>query len=294
MPDNASALFKKISRIQFQTTHLADDVLAGAYKSAFKGRGMEFEEVREYQAGDEVRTIDWNVTARMNRPYVKTFREERQLTMTLIVDISSSNRFGSGRQLKSELIAEIAAVLAFSAIKNNDKVSLILFSDTVEKYFPPNKGTRHVLRIVRELLAYKPKGTGTNVAEALSFLGRVQQHSSICFLISDFICGDYAHEAAIIAKRHDLVGMAIEDQAEANLPHMGIVNFTDLESGEQRIVDTSAQSVDQELKKETAERLSAQKKLMQRLGTDLLILQTNTPYMPVLKKFFMNRQRRRR
>ena len=164
------SLFKKIQRIQIETTHLANDILAGAYRSAFKGKGMEFEEVREYQAGDDIRSIDWNVTARMNHPYVKNFREERELNVTLVVDISSSTRFGSKQQLKSDLIAEIAAVIAFSAIKNNDKIGLILFSDKIEKYLPPQKGSRHVLRVVRELLTYKPLGCGTDVAGALSFL----------------------------------------------------------------------------------------------------------------------------
>lgn len=294
MPDITSALFKKISRIQFQTTRLADDVLAGAYRSAFKGRGMEFEEVREYQPGDEVRTIDWNVTARMRRPYVKTFREERELTMTLVVDISASTRFGSGHQLKSELVAEIAAVLAFSAIKNNDKVALILFSNKVEKYFPPNKGTRHVLRVIRELLVYEPKNQGTNVAEALSFLGKVQQHSSICFLISDFICDDYTHEAAVIAKRHDLIALAIEDPSEIIFPKMDLVAFKDLESGEERLIDTSSTAVRQQLKTEGQQRLAAQEKLMRKLGADFLSIQTDRPYMPQLRKFFLIRQKRRR
>lgn len=292
MPDNADTLFKKISRIQFQTTRLANDVLAGAYRSAFKGRGMEFEEVREYQPGDEVRTIDWNVTARMQRPFVKSFREEREITMTLLVDISSSTRFGSGQQLKSELIAEIAALLAFSAIKNNDKVSLILFSDRVEKYFPPNKGTRHVLRVIRELLAYKPEGHGTDIAAALSFLGKIQQHSSICFLISDFICPDYSHEAAIIAKRHDLVAISIEDAAEKQFPSMNLVSFVDLESGRQQLVDTNSTTIHQVQIKNSETRIGSQKKLMHRLGADFLHIQSDKPYLPQLRKFFLIRQKR--
>lgn len=294
MPDSASDLFKKIRRIQFQTTRLADDVLAGAYRSAFKGRGMEFEEVREYQPGDEIRTIDWNVTARMQRPYVKTFREERELTMTLLVDVSASTRFGSGQQLKSEVVAEIAAVLAFSAIKNNDKVALILFSNTVEKYFPPNKGTRHVLRIVRELLAYSPKERGTNVAAALSFLGKIQKHSSICFLISDFICDDYSHEASIIAKRHDLVALAITDPSEIVFPAMDLVLLRDLENNRETLIDTSFSMVKQQMASDTQKRVIAQRKLMKKLGADFLSLQTNQAFMPLLRQFFLGRQRRRR
>lgn len=287
-----SELFKKIRRIQIQTTHLANDVLAGAYRSAFKGKGMEFEEVREYQAGDDVRSIDWNVTARMNHPYVKNFREERELSVILAVDVSASTRFGSGQYLKSELIAEIAAILAFSAIKNNDKVALILFSDTVEKYFPPQKGTRHVLRIIRELLTYQPKGRSTNISNALSFLGKVQQRAGICFLISDFISPDYSHEAALTAKRHDLVPIALVDPAEKKLQPMNLVTFADLETGERSLVDTSSSRTQNNLQKSTEERLLGQKKLMQKLGTELCIIQTDLPYLQQLRKYFILRQKK--
>jgi uncharacterized protein (DUF58 family) len=282
-------LFKKIRRIQIQTTHLANDVLAGAYRSAFKGKGMEFEEVREYQQGDDVRNIDWNVTARMNHPYVKNFREERELSVILAVDVSASTYFGSGEYLKSELIAEIAAVLAFSAIKNQDKVALLLFSDRVEKYFPPQKGTRHVLRIIRELLTFKPQPRSTNISEALSFLGKVQHRSSICFLISDFICADFFHEAALAAARYDLVPIAIVDSAEKSFPKMDLVTFADLESGDSLLVDTSANTVQTRFKKNSEERLSAQKKMMQKLGTELCIIDTRLPYLQQLKKYFMLR-----
>lgn len=282
-------LFKKIRRIQIQTTHLANDVLAGAYRSAFKGKGMEFEEVREYQQGDDVRNIDWNVTARMNHPYIKNFREERELSVILAVDVSASTYFGSGEYLKSELIAEIAAVLAFSAIKNQDKVALLLFSDRVEKYFPPQKGTRHVLRIIRELLTFKPQPRSTNISEALSFLGKVQHRSSICFLISDFICGDFFHEAALAAARYDLVPIAIVDSAEKSFPKMDLVTFADLESGDSLLVDTSANTVQTRFKKNSEERLSAQKKMMQKLGTELCIIDTRLPYLQQLKKYFMLR-----
>lgn len=282
-------LFKKIHRIHIQTTHLANDILAGAYRSAFKGKGMEFEEVREYQQGDDVRSIDWNVTARMDRPYVKNFREERELSVILAVDVSASTYFGSGESLKSDLIAEIAAVLAFSAIKNQDKVALLLFSDRVEKYFPPQKGTRHVLRIIRELLTYKPQPRSTNISEALAFLGKVLNRSSVCFLISDFICDDFYHEASLAAKRYDLVPIAIVDSAEKAFPKMDLVTFADLETGVSLLIDTSSNAVQAKLKKSTEERLSTLKKRMEKLGTELCIIDTNRPYMPQLKKYLMLR-----
>lgn len=286
MAVTSASIFKKIQRIKIQTTHLANDILAGSYRSAFKGKGMEFEEVREYQPGDDVRSIDWNVTARMNHPYVKNFREERELNVTLAVDVSFSTRFGSGGQLKSELLAEIAAVIAFSAIKNNDKIALILFSDKVEKYLPPQKGSRHVLRIIRELLTYKPQGNGTNIGEALSFLGRVQKRSGICFLLSDFICPDYSKEAAVIVRKHDLVPIAMIDAAENAFPKMNLVSFSDLETGALNLVDTSSTDVQSFLLQSTEERLNAQKKLMQKLGTEFCVIRSQNPYVPQLQKFF--------
>lgn len=302
-PDPATALFKKIRRIQFQSTHPVNNILAGAYRSAFKGRGMEFEEVREYQPGDEIRLIDWNVTARMSHPYVKSFREERELTVTLVVDISASTRFGSGHHLKSELIAEISALLAFSAIKNNDKVALLLFTDKVEKYFPPKKGTRHVLRIIRELLAYKTETKSTDIAAALSFLGKLQQHSSICFLISDGISPDYSKEVAIIAKKHDLILLSIVDPKEIQLENAhdrqnnsslfskGIISFTDLETGEQRLIDPSSMVVQNKLKESTEKRLSDQKALMHKYGASFLKIETDKPYLIPLRRFFLSRQK---
>lgn len=287
-------LFKKIRRIHIQTTHLANDILAGAYRSAFKGKGMEFEEVREYQSGDDVRSIDWNVTARMNHLYIKNYREEREISVILAVDISASTRFGSGQYLKSDLIAEIAAVLAFSAIKNNDKVALILFSDRVEKYFPPQKGTRHILRIIRELLTYQPQHKSTDISAALSFLGKVHNRSGVCFLISDFICPDFSHEAALAAKRYDLVPIAIVDPSEQTLKKMDLVTFADLETGITSLIDTSAASTQRRLQKNTEERLSNQQKLMQKLGTDLCVIHTNHPYLQQLKKYFLLRQKKRR
>lgn len=285
-------LWKKIRRIQIQTTHLANDVLAGTYRSVFKGKGMEFEEVRDYQPGDDIRAIDWNVTARMNRLYVKNFREERELNVTLVVDISASTQFGSGQSLKSDLIAEIAAVLAFSAIKNNDKIALVLFSDRVEKYFPPQKGKRHVLRIIRELLTYKPQQRSTDISTALSFLGKMQNRPGICFLISDFICPDYSHEAALAAKRYDFIPIMIVDSAEKTFQKMDLVTLKDLETGTSCLVDTSADCTQTTLKKNTEERLSRQKEIMHKLGTELCVIQSDLPYLQQLKKYFTLRRKR--
>ena len=282
-------ILKKIRRIHIQTTHLANDVLAGAYLSAFKGKGMEFEEVREYQSGDDVRSIDWNVTARMNRPYVKNFREERELNVIIAVDVSASTRFGSGDLLKSDLIAEIASVLAFSALKNQDKVALLLFSSKIEKYFPPQKGTRHVLRLIRELLTYKPTEKGTDISAALAFLGKVQNRTGVCFLISDFICPDFTHEATLAAKRYDLVPVAIVDPAEKVFPQMSLVTLIDLETAAVSQVDTFSISARENLSKRTETRLSHQKKIMQNIGIKLCVINTHIPYLKQLKKYFILR-----
>lgn len=287
-------LFKKIHRIQIQTSHLVEDVLAGAYRSAFKGMGMEFEEVREYQAGDDVRTIDWNVSARMQKPYVKIFREEREITLTLIVDISASTRFGSGNQLKSDLIAEIAAVLAFSAIKNNDKVALILYSQTVEKYLPPKKGIRHVLRVIRELLSNQPQHPSTDLNAALTFLGKVQQRSGICFILSDFICPDYSHQAGIISRHHELISLALVDPAEKKFPKMDLTAFTDLETRKKLTVDTSTVEFQNHLKESCQQRLDTNRNLMIKLGADFCAIDTAQPYAAQLRKFFLLRQKRPR
>lgn len=286
-------LLKKIRRIQYQTTHLSNDVFAGAYRSAFKGQGMEFEDNREYQPGDDIRTIDWNVTAHMNRPFVKSFKEERDLTVTLIVDISASTRYGSKNRLKSDLITEVAGVLAFSAIKNNDKVALLLFSNTVELYLPPKKGTRHVLRVIRELLAYQPKNNGTNPAAALAYLGKVQSKSSICFLMSDFICPKFTHEATLLAKHHDLIAISIIDPSESSFPNMDLVSFVDAETGTTCVIDTTSSSTQKQLEHSLNERQTQLKDLMKRIGADLLTLYTDKPYTVFLKKFFKMRTKRR-
>lgn len=290
----SSELFKKIRRIEILTTHLAEDVFAGAYRSAFKGKGMEFEEVREYLPGDDIRTIDWNVTARMNHPYVKSFREERELTVNLVVDASASTAFGSENTLKSDLIAEIAAVIAFSAIKNNDKIALILFSDKVDKYIPPRKGTRHVLRIIRELLSYRAEKKGTSINGALAFLGTVQPRPGICFLISDFIAPDFTHEASITAKRHDLVPILVSDPAEIAFPSMGLTTLVDLESGATRMADTSSDSWRKTVSHYFEKLIAQRKSLFQKLGVDMCVIDDQMQYLNQLRRYFILKKKRRK
>ncbi len=281
-------------RIQIYTHHLAKDVLAGAYRSAFKGKGMEFEEVREYQSGDEIRSIDWNVTARMNRPYIKVFREERELSVNLLVDISSSCRFGSHQEIKSSLIAEIGALLAFSVIGNQDKLGMILFSDEVKKYIPPGKTQRHILRIIRELLAYKPKQDKTNISKALNFFGSLQIKTGICFLISDFLCPDFFKEARLIAQYHDLIAICVRDPLEINLPSFNLVQLQDLESGERDIVDFSSSKLVKEYEDWSENNLLQLKKSLQKIGAGFIDIRTNQPYLPVLQKFFHARGQQRK
>lgn len=294
MANISTDLFKKIQRIQIQTRKLANDILAGAYRSAFKGKGMEFEEVREYQAGDEIRCIDWNVTARMGHPYIKSFREEREISVILVVDVSSSSMFGSTGLLKSEIIAEIGAVIAFSAIKNNDKIGLILFSDIIEKYLPPKKGLRHVLRVIRELLVFKPKSRGTNLSHALSFLGKVQAKSGVCFLISDFLCSDYSHEIALIAQKHDLISICVSDPYELGFPTMNLMNLTDLETGQSYVLDSSSATLQNNFTKVATVRLKEHESLMKQAGADFIDIRTDQPYLSALRKFFKIRERKRR
>lgn len=278
-----------IRRIQIQTNHLAKDLLAGLYRSAFKGHGLEFEEVREYQPGDEVRSIDWPVTSHMSNAYVKLFREERELTVILLVDVSRSTLFGGAELTKKGLIAEVAAVLAFSAIRNNDRVGLILFAGEVEKYIPPRNSVRHVLRVVRELLTYEAKTTGTNIAEALKFLGNVHTRSCVTFLFSDFLAPPFTKEAAVISKRDDLIGVAVIDPLEESLPPIPFTTLQDLETGEIRLA-----TLQPNLKEQTRARLAETKRMMERIGAGFIELSTNRDYVPILKKFFNLRSRWRK
>lgn len=238
-------ILKKVRKIEIKTRRLSDHIFSGEYHTSFKGRGMTFSEVRQYQYGDDVRAIDWNVTARYNEPYVKVFEEERELTMMLMVDCSGSESFGTQNQLKSEVVTEIAATLAFSSTQNNDKVGLILFSDEIELFIPPKKGKSHVLRIIRELIEFQPKSKKTDIAQALKFLSSVLKKKAIVFMISDFMSKDYEHTLKIASKKHDVTGIRVFDKREESLPNLGLVNMLDAESGETMLVDTSSKKLRQ-------------------------------------------------
>lgn len=236
-------LLKKVRKIEIKTRRLSDHIFGGEYHSTFKGRGMTFSEVRQYQFGDDIRSIDWNVTARYNEPYIKVFEEERELTMILMVDVSGSELFGTTNLFKKDIITEISATLAFSALQNNDKAGLILFSDAVELYIPPKKGKSHVLRIIRELLEFKPKSNRTDVAEALKFLSSVMKKRAIVFVLSDFIADDYEKTLKISGNKHDLTGIRIYDEREESIPNLGMVQMQDAETGRVQLVNTQSKSV---------------------------------------------------
>lgn len=292
MADIPEKLYKTIRRIQINSNQIANDLLVGAYRSYFRGKGMEFKEIREYLPGDEIRSIDWNVTARYNHPYVKTFHEERELTVILMMDLSSSLEFGGKIQSKRELLAEAGALFAFAALQNNDKVGLILFSEGVEKYIPPQKGMRHILRIVREMLVFKPLKHRTNLKEALTFLGKVQKRSGICFLISDFFCENYAHELNLIAKKDDLIAVEVLDSYECSLPNLNILNVMDLETGNTVAVDTQnpvIQHIFQEIQDDRSKKLDT---LIKRVKGGYISLRTDQEYVPLIRKFFKLRKRR--
>ncbi|RNC92396.1 MAG: DUF58 domain-containing protein [Allomuricauda sp.] len=236
-------LLKKVRKIEIKTRRLSDHVFGGEYHSTFKGRGMTFSEVRQYQYGDDVRSIDWNVTARYNEPFVKVFEEERELTMMLMVDVSGSELFGTGNQFKKEVITEISATLAFSALQNNDKVGLILFSDQVELFIPPKKGKSHILRIIRELLEFHPESKKTNIAEALKFLTNVMKKKAIVFVLSDFIAQDYDNTLRIVGNKHDVTGIRVYDEKEEHIPNLGMVQMLDAETGKSKLIDTQSRKV---------------------------------------------------
>jgi uncharacterized protein (DUF58 family) len=282
----------KIRRIQIKTSHMVNDVFAGQYHSVFKGKGMEFDEVREYQPGDEIRSIDWNVTARMGHPFIKKYVEERQLTVMLVMDASGSSYFGTQNKLKSEQAAELCSVLAFSAIKNNDRVGLIIFSDRIEKFIPPRKGLRHVLRVIREVLYHKPRGKGTDIALALDYLNNVIRKKAICFLISDFFGCEFKQQIKVTNKRHDLVAMTITDPAETELPDAGIIKFKDAESEQEFYLDTSNKALRKEFKRQAEEKIQKRKKIIMQAGVDVVDLKTNAPYTQELYKFFRKRGKR--
>jgi uncharacterized protein (DUF58 family) len=296
------AIMSSMRQLEIRTRRMVNDSLAGAYHSVFKGRGMDFDEVREYTPGDEVRTIDWNVTARAGRPFVKKFTEERELTIFLLVDISASGNFGSGLASKRDLAAELASVLAFSAIRNSDKVGLLLYTDRVERYLPPKKGRRHVLRVVRDILYHMPQATGTDPVKALDVANRLLHRRAIVFLISDFETS--AEPTAARAelrramrrtnRRHDLVAVHVEDPREKELPDVGIVALEDAESGEVIELNTASRAVRKRFKELSSERSRRLVSDFRSEGIDTLQLQTDAPYMPALQRFFKTRERRRR
>jgi len=286
-------IFRKVRRIQIVTGALVDEVFAGQYHSAFKGRGMEFEEVREYTPGDDVRTIDWNVTARTGRPFVKSFREERELTVILVVDVSPSQHFGSRQQLKSELVAELGATLAFSAIRNNDKVGLILFTDRIERFVPPRKGTRHVLRVIRELLYHEPAGRRTDIALALEYLSRVMTRRAVVFLISDFQAPRFTSALQVARHRHDVIPVIVWDERERQFPPLRYVELWDPETGQQAVVDTSSQSWRARFEEVAQQRRQMLLSELRRLRLDAIEVATGQPFVEPLRRFFRSRERRR-
>jgi uncharacterized protein (DUF58 family) len=285
-------ILKKLRKIEIHTARLANDQLAGTYASVFKGRGLTFDEVRMYQPGDDVRFIDWNVTARTSTPHVKVFREEREMTVMLLVDMSGSQRFGTRAMFKQDLVAEVSAVIAFSAVKNNDRVGTVLFTDQVEKVIAPRKGPRHVMRVVAETLQYTPRGRGTNLARALDALGHVSRRRAVCFVVSDFFGDDYEHSLRVAAARHDLVPVTVADPREEELVNVGIAWCEDLETGELVPVDTASPRVREAYKRQVVQQKVARDALFKRLGLDHIAISTHKPYITPLAEFFRRRARR--
>ncbi|MBU6183189.1 MAG: DUF58 domain-containing protein [Verrucomicrobia bacterium] len=292
MTRDPKEILKKIRRIELRTRRLVNSVFAGQYHSVFKGRGMNFEEVREYAPGDEIRSIDWNVTARMNAPYIKKFTEERELTVMLLVDVSASGMFGSIELSKRELAAEVASILAFSAINNNDKVGLILFTDDVELFIAPKKGRLHTLRLIREMLYFQPRGRRTDLAGALDYMNRVMARRSVVFLISDFMDNGFEKALTVTGRRHDVVAMPVSDPGEGALPDVGIVTLEDAETGEQIDINTSSRSVRSALRVADENRTNALEKLLRTRRIDVVPLSTGKDYLLALRSFFEQRERR--
>ncbi len=287
-------ILKKVRWIEISTRGLVNELFSGEYHSVFKGRGMDFSEVREYQVGDDIRSIDWNVTARTGHPFVKVFREERELTVMLLVDASGSGDFGSLEQAKGEIAVEICALLAFSAIKNNDKVGLLIFTDQVEKFIPPRKGRKHVLRVLRELLYFRPRNKGTDLGAVLEYLSRVQRRRSVTFLVSDFLDDGYEKPLRVAGRRHDLIVIRISDPREEELPPVGLVELEDAESGEHLIVNTSDLRVRNLFRESVRERRAALNQLLRQIGVDRIDVRTDSSYVEPLVRFFQQRVRRLR
>ena len=282
-------LLKKVRKIEIKTRRLSDHIFGGEYHSTFKGRGMTFSEVRQYQFGDDVRSIDWNVTARYNEPFVKVFEEERELTMMLMVDISGSELFGTEQQFKNEVVTEIAATLAFSATQNNDKIGLILFSDQVELFIPPKKGRSHVLRIIRELIEFTPESKQTNIAEALKFLTNVMKKKAIVFMLSDFIADDYERTMKIVSGKHDVTGIRVYDKREENIPNLGVVQMQDEETGEMLLVNTTSKKVRQNYAKFYKTKVDYYKNAFSRSGAGTIDCRVDESYVKKLLGYFKRR-----
>lgn len=288
----AQELFKKVRKIEIKTRGLSKQIFSGEYHSVFKGRGMAFSEVREYQFGDDIRNIDWNVTARFNHPFVKIFEEERELTVMLLIDVSASNQFGTHVQLKQEIITEIAAVLSFSAIQNNDKVGVIFFSDRVEKFIPPKKGSSHILRIIRELIDFKPENQGTNISEALRYLTNVIKKRATAFLISDFMDNGFEKAVQIANHKHDLIAIRVTDQRELTIPKVGLIRVVDAETGKKTWLDTRSASVRKQLNSWAQQKSRELDTLFSRLGVDMVRVNTGDDYIKPLMKLFRKREAR--
>jgi uncharacterized protein (DUF58 family) len=284
-----SELLKKVRAIEIKTKGLSTNIFAGEYESAFKGRGMAFSEVREYQPGDDVRTIDWKVTARFNHPYIKVFEEERELTLMLLIDVSASESYGSNFGLKKELVTEIAAVLAFSAIQNNDKIGVILFSDRIEKFIPPKKGRSHVLMIIRELLNFEPQHSGTNISNALDYFSNVIKKRCTAFVISDFMDKGFEDKIKAARNKHDLIGLRIIDPLELELPNVGIVRVKDAETGQEKYIDTSSQKFRTEYAKIRKAESDTLKNLFKKSGIDFAEIRTDMSYINPLIMLLKNR-----
>ncbi len=285
-------VLQKIRQIEIRTKHLVNDVFSGEYHSVFKGRGMEFAEVREYEPGDEIRSIDWNVTARLGRPFVKRFTEERELTVILMADVSASGDFGTANQMKGEITAEICALLAYAAIQNNDRVGLLMFTDQVEKFIPPKKGRTHILRVIREVLYTRPDHTGTDIAQALDYLNRLLTRRCIVFIISDFLTSDYIKPLRVASKRHDVVAVTITDPKELDLPDIGLIELEDAESGEEVLVDTSDESWRRLYAEYNAAIRNDRDQQFRITGVDAIHIRTDKPYIDPLLQFFKLRERK--
>ncbi len=285
-------LLKQVRQIEIRTRGLVNQVFSGEYHSVFKGRGMEFSEVREYQFGDDIRNIDWNVTARFGHPFIKIFEEERELTVILLVDLSGSLLFGTVEKTKQQIAAELSAILAFSAMKNNDKVGLILFTDKIERFVPPRKGKKHVLRVIREVLSFEPKGKATNLKSALEYMNNAIKKKSIVFLISDFMDEGYEKILRMVGKKHDLIGIVLNDRREFNLPKIGMIKFKDTETGDERWIDTNDSKVQKTIKDMKQKIILHRKSLFLSSRLDTIEVQTEENYIKPLVQFFRKRERR--